>query len=456
MINIEERAKLITELQTLAERVRELKEQHRQRHPIVIEFSGSPKAGKTSCINSLELFLKRNGFTVKVIQERASVCPVSDKQSPMFNIWTACMSLAGMVGTLEDKKSSVDVLILDRGIFDALCWFEWLSKSGKMERQLKESVEAFLMRKEFVQSVDIIFAFCASPEKSIEREYANLLTDKPGSIMNVSVLRTYLDSIDNTIVKNGSRFRKVFKIDTTEKNQDEVGKEVTEKTLNTLKDVLMEHIGYFEKTNGLMELLNQKSFLKYEELEPLFSPESIKFGYRDDVEQQESFLQPIPIAVITNSNNKILVVKKSNIPNTEKSPEKDRLLPYIGGHTRQEDVSPEGNESFLEICKSTLKREIKEEIGISVSLDEKLPNLFYTPNSEKSKKHLAICFSVTVDKDTKLTLDANELVQKKGSSKSGRFLSADELQNEDLEDWGKLILKEYFKKAQFSLFSDEK
>ena len=131
-------------------------------------------------------------------------------------------------------------------------------------------------------------------------------------------------------------------------------------------------------------------------------------------------------------------------------------MPYIGGHTRQEDVSPEGNESFLEICKSTLKREIKEEIGISVSLDEKLPNLFYTPNSEKSKKHLAICFSVTVDKDTKLTLDANELVQKKGSSKSGRFLSADELQNEDLEDWGKLILKEYFKKAQFSLFSDEK
>lgn len=107
------------------------------------------------------------------------------------------------------------------------------------------------------------------------------------------------------------------------------------------------------------------------------------------------------------------MVKKSNISSAEKSPEKDRLLPYIGGHTRQEDVSPEGNESFLEICKSTLKREIKEEIGISVSLDEKLPNLFYTPNSEKSKRHMAICFSVTVDKDTKLTLDANELVQKK-------------------------------------------
>lgn len=456
MIEKEERAKLIIELQTLAERVRELKELHRQRHPIVIEFSGSPKAGKTSCINSLELFLKRNGFSVKVIQERASVCPVNDKQSPMFNIWTACMSLAGMVGTLEDKKSKVDVLILDRGIFDALCWFEWLAKSGKMEKQLKESVESFLLRKEFVQAVDIVFAFCTTPEKSIEREYANLLTDKPGSIMNVNVLQTYRTSIEKTIAKKGNRFRKVFEIDTTEKNQDQVGKEVTEKTLNTLKDVLMEHIGFFEKTTGLMNVLNKKSFFEYEELKPWLDSKKIRFGYRDDVEQQESYLQPIPIAVVTNNNNRILVVKKSNILSTDKSPEKDRLLPYIGGHTRQEDVSPEDNESFLDICKTTLKREIKEEIGISVSLDEKFPNLIYTPSTEKSKKHLAICFNVTVDKDVKLTLDANELVQKKGSSKSGRFLSADELQNEDLEDWGKLILKEYFKKAQFSLFPDEK
>ena len=83
-----------------------------------------------------------------------------------------------------------------------------------------------------------------------------------------------------------------------------------------------------------------------------------------------------------------------------------------------------------------------------------MPNIIYTPNVEKSMKHLAICFKVTIDEDTKLNLDANELVLKKGSSKSGRFYPADELQKENLEDWGKLILKEFFGIAQLSLFPD--
>ena len=68
-IQLDDRKLIINELQKLAEEVRTLKVEHRQKRPIVIEFSGSPKAGKTSCINSLELFLKRNGFSVQIIQE---------------------------------------------------------------------------------------------------------------------------------------------------------------------------------------------------------------------------------------------------------------------------------------------------------------------------------------------------------------------------------------------------
>ena len=85
----QERQEIIDCLKQHASEVKKLKETHRKRRPIVIEFSGSPKAGKTSCINSLRQFLKRNGFEVEIIQERASVCPVSDKRSPMFNVWTS-------------------------------------------------------------------------------------------------------------------------------------------------------------------------------------------------------------------------------------------------------------------------------------------------------------------------------------------------------------------------------
>ncbi len=312
-----------------------------------------------------------------------------------------------------------------------------------------------MLQKEFVKSIDIVFAFKTTPETSIEREYANLLTDKLGSIMNPRVLQTYLDAIEKTHREKENKFQKVFIIDTTTRTQDEVGKDVTEKTLNTLRDVLMERIGFFKKTDELMGILNQKSFFLYDELKQQFDTNQIAFDYREDVEKQDSLLQPIPIAVITNTKNRVLVVKKSNISSSEKSPEKDRVLPYVGGHTRREDIIPGKKEDFLDICKTTLKREIQEEIGISVSLDNIIPDIIYTPTVEKSKKHLAICFRVTVEEDTKLRLDAEELVQKKGVSKSGRFLTTEELNNEPLEDWGKMIMKKYFKIEQYTLFNND-
>ena len=88
-----QKEKNIKELSTLAKEVLELKNTHRQMRPIIIEFSGSPKSGKTSSIGSLQLFLKRNQFKVEVIQEKASICPVADKQNYTFNVWTAYQSL---------------------------------------------------------------------------------------------------------------------------------------------------------------------------------------------------------------------------------------------------------------------------------------------------------------------------------------------------------------------------
>nr|VFK45130.1 MAG: hypothetical protein BECKTC1821D_GA0114238_102425 [Candidatus Kentron sp. TC] len=50
-------AKDIEELEALAKSVLDLKNEVIPRRPIVIEFCGSPKSGKTSCVNSLDLWL---------------------------------------------------------------------------------------------------------------------------------------------------------------------------------------------------------------------------------------------------------------------------------------------------------------------------------------------------------------------------------------------------------------
>lgn len=457
-IQVDDRKRIINELQKLAEEVRALKVEHRQKRPIVIEFSGSPKAGKTSCINSLELFLKRNGFSVQIIQERASVCPVSDKQSPMFNLWTACMSLAGLIGTLENKKNQVDVLILDRGIFDALCWFEWLVSNSKMEEAQRKSTEQFLLINELVACIDIVFAFTVEPTISIEREYATLLTDKLGTIMNIKVLGEYLTAIEQTYANKSIYFHKVFKIDTSNKNQDEVGKEVTEATLNTLKHLLMERIGYFPINNDVKRILNNGPVLCHSDV-AAYLPK-IEFDLRSSVEDNTQLLQPLPVAIITNKKkNRVLVIKKNKSAVSSGSPEKDKILLYVGGHSRYEDTTDLTSHDFLAICKMALKREIKEEIGISVALNEITPFYIYTPTNETSRKHLAVCFLLPIDEEgLKLRLDSHELVLNKGKSKSGRFLSLTELEDEsNYEEWSKEILRycfnvEIYDDNQASLF----
>ena len=439
---------IIQKLQYLATEVLKLKNFFRQRRPIVIEFSGSPKAGKTSCINSLELFLKRNGFTVKIVQERASVCPVSDKQSPMFNLWTGSMSLAGMIGTLEDNRQQIDVLILDRGIFDVLCWFEWLVKTCKMELRQQDIAEKFFLMDEIVKSIDIVFVFSANPKVSIEREYAHLLTNKTGSIMNEAVLKEYLDAIEASTRKYKSFFHNICQIDTSKKSQDDVGKEVTETTLNCIRDLLTERVGYITKTEKLTKILfdtkRDSNIFSHEEIGIYLK--NLEFDYRGNVESSTKLIQPIPIAVISNqSKDKVLIVKKQDKAVSPDSPEKDRILPYVGGHTRYEDQTEASSKDFLSICMTTLKRELKEEIGISVAVENIEPIYIYISNNKRSQNHLAVCFFITIDDNVvNLRLNSEELVINKGKTNSGNFVDIKCIQTDKLESWGKEIMKYFF------------
>lgn len=100
----------IEELEKLATEVLSLKKQMRQRRPIVIEFCGSPKAGKTSCINSLNIFLKRNGFKTAILNEQASFSPISDKHNPVFNVWT-CSSAINEINEKWIKHNMVKKLM---------------------------------------------------------------------------------------------------------------------------------------------------------------------------------------------------------------------------------------------------------------------------------------------------------------------------------------------------------
>jgi predicted NUDIX family phosphoesterase/predicted ATPase len=438
----ETREENILNLEKLAQEVLKLKNQHRQRRPIVIEFCGSPKAGKTSSITSLNIFLKRNGFKTAVLTERASICPISDKQSPTFNVWT-CTSAINEINERIDianssPENSVDIIICDRGIFDALCWFRWLKSKGRMSEEEYGVLSAFSMLYRWQKNIDLVYIFITTPEESIKREYANLLTNKRGSIMREDILSEYKISVMDTLKEYKNSFRATHIIDTTNRGQSDVGYEVTEKTLQTLKEMLMEKIGYFRKANFTF---TEDLCCYYSAIQEQFA--CIEYGLRDEIESCPDFIQPIAVAVVLSSDrSKILCVKKSTKSTEKSSPEYDQTLLYVGGHMRKEDESLKCS-CFIDIVRNTLEREIYEELGISVVVDKTQdPFVIYTPNNEKSKKHLAIGWFIVLDEDTKIRLDSYELIQKKGTSKSGTFNPIKNIFEPEykLESWSQTIL----------------
>lgn len=444
-----EKQRNIKELESLASHVLSLKKDGHLRRPLLIEFCGSPKSGKSTIINALNIFLKRNKFSTIVLKERASICPVHKKTNPFFNIWTLCSAVAEIIENLDREFNKADIIIADRGIFDALCWFEWLLNTNipgelpKLSKDQYEKLKNFCLLDTWVTNLDLIYIFQVDPSTSIKREYANLLTEKRGSIMNESILSGFNKAIETAESKYGFSFRLIQKMQTDKDQYDEnpnkVSYSVTLNVLNCMKDLLIEKIGYFSIAPDLKGIAGCFDV-------SLINGSILSFNDRDIVEDSQ-YIQPIPIVVITNKNrDKVLCVRKNSRRTDTSSSESGKLLLYLGGHIRKEDES--GSDIFTTIKKG-LNREIHEELDEDIVITNEEAFLIYSDENDRSKKHLAICFILEMNlDDRKFTLNSDEFVQRRGKTNSGEVMSIENFKAQDakheLEPWSKQILNRVF------------
>lgn len=431
----------IKDLERIAKMVLKTKNEVRPRRPIVIEVCGTPKAGKSSCVSSLNLFLKRNGFTTKVLQERASVCPITDKYNPSFNLWNVFASTAEILEYFVEKAREIDVLLCDRSIFDCLCWFYWFVRFDHISRQEFQIIKEFLTMRRFRSIFDIIYVFKTTPEEALQREYAHLLTRKHGSIMNPKVLKEYNECIREAVEHTKSYFRCIKEIETDLKDQNDVSYQVTKDVLNSLYETLVEQIAYVDK--GDLKEYETKVFWK---VGKSFNAIPFSFDYRDKVENNDRYVQLVPIAVFTNDNkDSVLVAKKKPSATGKKSPEKNKLLVYFGGHVRKEDNLQGASEDILSVSIATLSREVQEELSMSLEFDAITPSCIWLKNNDRSARHLALCYVFKADfEHFKIKLDDYEFVQTTGTSQSGRVVAITDLDIVKTDDWTKIILKELF------------
>jgi hypothetical protein len=161
--------------------------------PFVIEFAGTPRAGKTTALRRLEPWLEQLGHRVGVIDERARECKVPYKRHPDFNLWTASATVAAII---EARYSGHDVLLVDRGPFDTLTWMDWYRRIGLLADEEHDAIHRYFGGPTLARMIDLVLVMTVDPDEALHRERAAGLSRTPGPIINSATLHTINDSID--------------------------------------------------------------------------------------------------------------------------------------------------------------------------------------------------------------------------------------------------------------------
>lgn len=185
--------------------------------PLVLEFAGCPKSGKSTTIEIVQHFLRRMEFLVVAPSEGAS------KRNPYhlrrdlvaYNAWTLNYAISELLVSYYNVDAP-DIILLDRGIFDSLAWMGLLQQRGVLNKHEAEIIRRFAMHPRWAKLVSRLYLFTCKPEVSLARETASKLTTVGGTAMNPDLLRVLLMQYEQLASKLSDQQYQVLPIDTTE------------------------------------------------------------------------------------------------------------------------------------------------------------------------------------------------------------------------------------------------
>ena len=417
------------------------------RKPVVVEFAGVPKAGKSTTLGHVQAFLKRCGFRVEVVVEHASICPIRDKKHAHFNVWTACATLSRILEKTQvpSRPGDPDVLLLDRGLFDAVNWFAVMERLARIRATERKLVEGFLLMDDWRRRITGVIVMTASPADSMKRERGFLPVEgASGSIMNDDVLRTMLDTTRETVARLGEQFR-TFEVDTSRElvGPKATAERVADLVLRLIEEQLEEEILSLP-ADAVAPLFDGTTWIggaAAQDLVDRFTARGV-FKSRESVETDPARVQALPVVVVRNESGDLLRLKRRE--QRPDSPLHGKIVIWAGGHVRREDGADGPS-----IGRGAV-RELDEELRIRVEPSElALLGAVWIRGREgdRTRRHVAVVYEWRArTDDVAVALSATEFFERRGTSLSGSFvaprrLAADVDSGEICEPWSVEIVR---------------
>lgn len=240
IITNEEEYNQVLKLHYKKKEVLKLKSILTKKYPYVIEFTGSPRTGKTSLINNLEDFFKKANFKTHLIEEfttskkyKKEIYPtLKDKYKKVVNTEIPKYVLKQL---LEGLKTKNDIIIVDRCLLDRLIWIDRLYlKDGMTLKEYEDYKQEYIPI--IKEKINTIIALYTDSITSLKRDYQANLSLEKRNFLNEDNINTYNDSLLNIEKLSREENINLKLYDTTNKKERTISIEVANKILDDMRE----------------------------------------------------------------------------------------------------------------------------------------------------------------------------------------------------------------------------
>lgn len=217
--------------------------------PFVIEFTGTPRTGKTTIINNLFDYFKKGGFNIKLIEEFTTSKHYKEE---LKNKWKKLdtgernlLILEEIYKTLTDAiKENYDIILIDRGLYDRQIWNLLRYQTGDIpEDKYFKTRDKYLEISKTI--IDYLIITYTDSLTSLRRDYINSLSLEQRNFLNLDNIENYnqsLSKLQNTFTENNN----MSIIDTTNISPRDASIEITSKIMPVIRK---KYIDSFIKNN---------------------------------------------------------------------------------------------------------------------------------------------------------------------------------------------------------------
>lgn len=207
--------------------------------PFVIEFSGTPRTGKTTTINNLYDFFKKGGFNVSLIEEFTTSETYREKfKSKLDQMNLGDSNIAIIEEVYRQLQNAIasgkQIILIDRSINDRQMWnYRRFIRGDMKEEQYYTARDKFsTISKELIDFLVITYA---EPLISLKRDYLSSLALESRRFLNVANIEEYNNSLNALQGLFSESVDSITFLDTSNMSMNEVSIEVASQILPVMR-----------------------------------------------------------------------------------------------------------------------------------------------------------------------------------------------------------------------------